>query len=270
MRNRMQAVATAAALTLTATLLSATAVQARQSSEQPTSSSAFKAGKDCVSLTKRNDDAARRIGEAINKLYERGLTEAGVAEAMARKHCLLRVDDGAGTGAQTGGISTLAASDEITVFRPSLWYDKNTRKWNATASWRWDKTPKNKGGDDGFGLAFNRALVHLDHGLVTTGYNGSKWYGNPEKSNDYGVGFKFKEGTKLGLTARLGTLSVVLKGTGKCQKNVQLRSQYRHTWKSTRVTGFGIGRDSVSISWTSGNNTWKLGSNPSAPKTVCK
>jgi hypothetical protein len=215
--------------------------------------------------------ATNRFMTLIQTLERQGLTEAEIDAKLAADYCLDRVDGGG--EADTRG----NPDEEIALSKPKFYKIKGKKnQYFVKAAWKWLKIPKEVKGYDAFGLSFSKRVSPLSHVLQYRGNNfGWKKTSQAETSSSYGSGFIFNEGPRItsplndmqGLTGEIG---ITFKAAKKGCSNHQAFSKYGHTWKSTNVTGIGIGSNSISFAWSSSSNKWQQASQPSSEARICR
>ena len=233
------------------------------------------AARGCVSKLPDSAKAqTEQVTALIQKLDSQGLSQERIDAKLAADYCLDRVDGG---GSE---LSTLAnPSDEIKLSKPVIYKTSGKDRYIAAAGWTWKKIPKNVGGYDGFGITLNKKVAPLAHSLVYQGngnFYGKKKMDQAEQSGPYGAGFVFREGPRLywqgktDMQGYKGLMGISFKASKSGCWGVQAFSKYGHTWKSTNVTGFSIGRWSIGIDWSTTSNKWQQASQPSSEVRVCR
>ncbi|NUS84214.1 MAG: hypothetical protein HOY75_16115 [Streptomyces sp.] len=230
------------------------------------------AARGCVSKLPDGAKAQTdRVTALIQKLEGQGLSQERIDAKLAADYCLERVDGG---GSE---LSTLGnPSDEIKLSKPIIYKAEGKDRYIAAAGWKWKKIPSNTKGYDAFALTFSKKVTVLAHTLQYQGKGnvyGKKKMTQAQTTGGYGSGFIFNEGPKLGtadMQGYQGLMGISFKASKRGCWDLQAFSKYGHTWKSSSVTGIGIGRWSISLTWANNSNKWQQASQPSREVRVCR
>lgn len=186
-----------------------------------------------------------------------------------------------------GGVGALSESTAVSVGTPSIYYDRDIRKYHAYAGYSWKNLQTNGdnagSGNDAFAIRFTKDVVN--HG-VRASFCPGQWRGarpypalpacitpQPEDNGAKGASFKFKDyqakhycggtdapscfvyvGAVGNITFTFDTLS------SGC---LQTFSKYGHTWSSVSITGVSVSNNSISFNFSGTSNRWDVSSSNS-------
>ncbi|MFD8384928.1 hypothetical protein ACFV2X_41490 [Streptomyces sp. NPDC059679] len=239
----------------------------------PAGATGAAAARGCVSKLPDSAKAQTdRVTALIQKLEGQGLSQERIDAKLAADYCLERVDGGG------SDLSTLGSpSDEIKLSKPVIYKTSGKDRYIAAAGWKWKRFPGNVNGYDAFGITFSKKVTPLAHSLVYQGNGnlyGKKKVTQAQESGPYGSGFLFNEGPRNiyrgDMQGYQGLMGISFKASKVGCWNLQAFSKYGHSWKSTRATGFSIGKWSIGVTWTNYNHNWQQASQPSKEVTVCR
>lgn len=213
-----------------------------------------------------------------------GMAQPSIDAVLVKEYKLQLVSEPVGTEMPQSSESIL------TVPRPNIYRDQTTRQYYVIATWSFTSLSAlrsdagsgctgrcNVGGYDAFGIAFNRRVSSA------AGYSASAWGASstfPPASLtmvDAGTdGVATRGQDRMCGGASCGALDfsfyngqlVYSIGTPGCGQ-LQVFSEYGHTWSTTALTGLTIGVDNIGISWSPIANGWDNGSLPSNVVTPC-
>lgn len=206
------------------------------------------------------------------KMNELGLSEP--AETLATIPVTVKPSDfllGVAEPAKLGCRVTKPSSSagDINISRPQI--VKSGTRIYAYARYNWKNAPFSEcprgksqiGGPDGLAITFNRAVTNKGVSFVgCNSYNKCEKTGWLETNNQYGAGWAFQDwgyGALYGHSPTYkGTLTYTL--TTSSTKCLQAFAKYGHSWNSTKLTGFSIGKSSIGISWNTSSNLWQKSS----------
>ncbi len=147
----------------------------------------------------------------------------------------------------------LLSEDNVRIYDEDLWYESPCACWHVDTEW--EHVPDLKQGDDVVAMRTHESVGMLGGTayLCNAGPSPDECrYTGADRETRHGVGETFRsESGDYGYLV----MSVVdyTDGPGPCQ----LFTEYIHTWGSTRITGFGISKDGVSISWEYYEGDWQ-------------
>lgn len=194
------------------------------------------------------------------------------------------------TEPSTVPVSTTNA-DMVYMKPPYVYWSETVDRYVATAWYWWrDKDSVDReyfdgdhcnsfeevcriGGADGLGMRFNRKVINLG---VSAKFCGRKdadrnWARfsctqptNPEDNSSAGVAFRkqdriYKTVINPDNNMYRGWVAMAIRGI-PCGTTLQIYGRYAHTWDSTSLTGFGVGLDGFSMSWSESKNYWQASS----------
>lgn len=164
-------------------------------------------------------------------------------------------------------ISISSSEFDVTTDKPSVYYEPDMGMYVMLGGWKWNKMYPDStvGGPDGFGLRNeHERITVIEMGLRTYDERGTVYYHSdfsPETSA-YGVGMRFQD-SWINYDARTYN---AYRGSGWAYftfydgypsgKTVTFNATYAHSWKSTSLTGFSIGKSSFGLSWSSSKDRW--------------
>lgn len=152
--------------------------------------------------------------------------------------------------------------------------------WKASADYEYFDAPCNSadapcnvGGDDGFGMRFNRNVTNLGVSSIFCGRTDPDrtwatfdctWPSNPAENSSAGVTYikqdkVYKTVVKPDFNMYRGNVSMAFSGV-PCGTTFQVYGRYLHSWNSTTLTGFGVSTNGFSISWAGGGSSWPASS----------
>lgn len=162
-----------------------------------------------------------------------------------------------------------SSAGDMNVSRPQI--VKSGTKIYAYARYNWknapfSECPRNQaqiGGPDGLAITFNRAVTNKGVSFVgCNSYNKCGKTGWLETNSHYGAGWAFQDWGYGALCGHgptyKGTLTYTL--TTSSTKCLQAFAKYGHSWNSTKLTGFSIGKSSIGISWNTSKSLWQKSS----------
>jgi hypothetical protein len=235
---------------------------------------------------------AEQLDKVLTRLAQRGDTDLDIETYLAQRLCIVPIDGGVAARSQIE--LTASTASDMLVSPPSLSHDTQAHLYYSITKWGWNNSDwksdrtfnpggnNSVGGPDGIATAFNQSLLMRGYSASYWG-NGCASFGTRTTStasdaNSYGAGFSFQDingsryTTGTNLCYDYNTLhgqEVISFYASKCITGVQAFGRYGHTWSSTSLTGFSIGKSSIGITWTSTSNRWYSSSQPSNVVTVC-
>lgn len=242
---------------------------------------------DRVSVDTRAE--AEEVSLARITLRKQGKKQKEIDEFLRTTYGLVRV-----TGDRKPKTRSINGASSLTLFAPEFLQDICiSRRYQVFADWEFSNNLDgienghslgcigtcDVAGDDGVGVAFNRnAQSVADYFVTTCGKtdtfpcSNSAWH--VEDANQAGAGFAGLDKMNYnGACCRhdynfyWGSLVYIIANVG-CG-SFQAFSKYGHTWNSTAVSvsiGYPL---NVGLSFSSSENRWQLGSQPSDTITPC-
>ncbi len=206
------------------------------------------------------------------RMKEMGLSEPAetlpkIAVTAKPSELLLKVAEPAAIGCRVTKPSSSAG--DMNVSRPQI--VKSGTKLYAYARYNWKNAPFSEcppnqaqiGGPDGLAITFNRSVTNKGVSFVgCNSYNKCGKTGWLETNNHYGAGWAFQDWGYASLygysPTYKGTLTYTL--TTSSTKCLQAFAKYGHSWNSTKLTGFSIGKSSIGISGNTSSSLWQKSS----------
>ncbi len=188
--------------------------------------------------------------------------------------------------------SASSSSGDYSASKPTISYDSKTKQYIITGKGRWKRhtyevptfswwypsvgDTKNIGGNEGIGISITNTSGSTKGLAINSGY-GYFYNGNAKKksttlvtnNDNYGGGYKVQDFIKFTKVDNYVfwvnteyyynayNAKCVLKYNSKFAKyNGNAKLFYSHTWDKTKVTGIGLSKSGVNISWSDNSDKW--------------
>ncbi|MDH5163949.1 hypothetical protein P5X88_23720 [Heyndrickxia oleronia] len=166
-------------------------------------------------------------------------------------------------------IDLQSAYTNVTVPKPTLYYDSDSKMYSLTGTWNWNTNypDGSVGGLEGFGLRIEQEQITVfQHDLYTwdnMGASATRYHPSVSAQvNSRGIGMKWQDSWRNLSPATYSAFS----GRGHIYfkfyngtpygKSLNTASVYAHTWSSTSLTSLSAGLTSFGFGWKNESHNW--------------
>jgi hypothetical protein len=258
-------------------------------------SAAVPALQDCFGVTPHDaEEASAHLTKVLRELAGQKYSAPEAATALAAE-----------CGTETiskpvGGATTATTNEAIAMSNPQIVHYPQYGIWTVFADWEWRSAPYSDatvgclspckiGGNDGIGFSLSRPVVAVETSspwaIIAESKNdhfSTHYSTTPSDGNSNGVSFTGQDSLCISKSGtadchgavgehdyswHTGYILMNIKDIG-CG-SIQAFSRYAHSWKSTAVTGIGIGPWTVSVSWSATDSQWTAVGPPAEAVVPC-